>query len=229
MTDGLVDGYSRSGRFITFEGPDGSGKSTQLRSLAARLRSEGYDVLETAEPGGTEIGQQIRRILLDGRNEELSAVTELLLMFAARAQNTDQWILPALRDGKIILCDRWTDSTLAYQGSGRGLGSEVVLEVDRIACRGLVPDLTIYVDIEVEAGLSRAKARNQKTEAIETRLDEQALDFHKRARAAYLRLVSDEPDRVKLIDGDRSPSAVAEDVYETVSALLYKQAPTTAS
>ncbi len=211
------------GRFITFEGPDGSGKSTQLRTLAARLRSDGVDVLETAEPGGTEIGQQIRRVLLDGKNQELSAVTELLLMFAARAQNTDQWILPALRDGKVVLCDRWTDSTLAYQGAGRGLGAEVVLEVDRIACRGLVPDMTIYVDIEVEAGLSRAKARNQKTDAIETRLDEQALDFHKRARAAYLRLVSDEPDRVKLVDGDRVPVLVAEDVYAAACSSLARK------
>lgn len=210
------------GHFITFEGPDGSGKSTQLRLLGERLRAEGFDVLETAEPGGTAIGQQIRRVLLDAKNQELSPVTELLLMFAARAQNTDQWVLPALRQGKIVLSDRWTDSTLAYQGAGRGLGPEVVLEVDRVACRGLVPDMTIYVDIGVEAGLARAKARNEKTDAIETRLDEQALDFHKRARAAYLKLASDEPDRVKLVDGSKAPAAVAENVYATVLPLISK-------
>ncbi len=188
--------------------------------LAERLRREGYDVLETAEPGGTAIGQQIRRVLLDGKNQELSAVTELLLMFAARAQNTDQWVLPALREGKVVLSDRWTDSTLAYQGAGRGLGSELVLEVDRIACRGLVPDRTVYVDIDEETGLGRALARNQRTDAIETRLDEQALDFHKRARAAYLQLLVEEPDRVKLVDGSQSPAAVAESVYATVRPLL---------
>ena len=208
------------GRFITFEGPDGSGKSTQLLLLGERLRAEGFDVLETAEPGGTAIGQQIRRVLLDGKNQELSPVTELLLMFAARAQNTDQWILPALRQGRIVLSDRWTDSTLAYQGAGRGLGSEVVLEVDRIACRGLVPDMTIYVDIGVEAGLARAKARNQRTDAIETRLDEQELEFHHRARAEYLRLASEEPDRVKVVDGSMAPASVAEDVYAAVRPLL---------
>ncbi|MEO8029155.1 MAG: dTMP kinase [Bryobacteraceae bacterium] len=187
----------RRGRFITFEGPDGSGKSTQLRLLAERLRQEGVDVLETAEPGGTAVGQQIRRVLLDGKNQEISPVTELLLMFAARAQNTDQWIVPALRKGAVVLSDRWTDSTLAYQGAGRGLGSEVVLEVDRIACRGLVPDMTIYVDIDVDAGLARAKAR-----------------------AAYLKIVADEPERVKCVDGNRMPELVAADVYAAVRPLL---------
>jgi len=141
-------------------------------------------------------------------------------MFAARAQNMDQWILPALREGKVVLSDRWTDSTLAYQGAGRGLGSETVLEVDRIACRGLVPDLTIYVDIDVDTGLSRAKARNQRTDAVETRLDEQALEFHKRARAAYLQLIADESDRVKAVDGNRPTDAVAESIYEIVAPLL---------
>src|ERR1700738_2918891 len=150
----------RGGLFITLEGPDGSGKSTQLRLLAERLRGLGYDVLESAEPGGTPIGMQIRRILLDPANQELGATTELLLMFAARAQNVEQWILPSLRQGRIVLSDRFTDSTLVYQGAGRGLGAAVVKEIDRIACHGLIPDLTICVDIETEAGLARARARN---------------------------------------------------------------------
>src|SRR5579872_5004158 len=123
----------RRGLFITFEGPDGSGKSTQLRLLAERLRTAGHDVFETVEPGGTLIGLQIRRILLDAKNGELCPTAELLLMFASRAQNVDQSILPSLTHGKIVLCDRFTDSTLAYQGAGRGLGAEVVYEVDRIA------------------------------------------------------------------------------------------------
>src|ERR1700737_4329868 len=118
------------GLFITFEGPDGSGKSTQLRLLAERLRNNGYEVLESVEPGGTPIGVQIRRILLDSANRELSATAELLLMFAARAQNVEQWIMPALAEGKIVLSDRFTDSTLAYQGAARGLGREVVMQID---------------------------------------------------------------------------------------------------
>src|SRR5260370_4645048 len=124
------------GLFITFEGPDGSGKSTQARLLAERLRREGYSVLETAEPGGTPIGQQIRAILLDPANQELSPVAELLLMFACRAQNVEQWILPALANGQIVISDRFTDSSIAYQGAGRGLGWDTVLAVDRIACHG---------------------------------------------------------------------------------------------
>ena len=167
------------GVFITFEGPDGSGKSTQARLLAERLRGEGRPVLESVEPGGTPIGQQIRRILLDPANKELTATAELLLMFAARAQNVEQWILPALAEGKIVISDRFTDSSIAYQGAGRGLGWERVLELDRIACHGLVPDLTICVDIDTETGLARALSRG----GIETRLEEQAIEFHRqRAR-----------------------------------------------
>src|SRR6202163_3680637 len=149
----------KRGLFITFEGPEGSGKSTQLRILGKRLRREHYPVLETAEPGGTPIGLQIRRVLLDAKNQELCPTAELLLMFAARAQNVDQAILPALANGQVVLCDRFTDSTLVYQGAARGLGAEVVYDVDRIACRGLVPDLTLLIDIEVEAGLERAHRR----------------------------------------------------------------------
>src|SRR5271170_4320321 len=169
---------SGRGIFITFEGPDGSGKSTQARMLAERLRGQGRAVLESVEPGGTPIGQQIRRILLDPANKELTATAELLLMFAARAQNVEQWILPALDQGKIVISDRFTDSSIAYQGAGRGLGWEMVLEVDRIACHGLVPDLTICVDIDTETGLSRALGRG----GVDTRLEEQAIEFHKKAR-----------------------------------------------
>ncbi len=168
---------SRRGRFITFEGLDGCGKTTQMRRLAERLRSQGREVFESAEPGGTPIGQQIRRILLDYRNHELCPTAEMLLMFAARAQNVDQWILPALAEGKIVLSDRFTDSTLAYQGVARGLGADVVLDVDRIACRGLVPDLTICIDIDPVAGLARAHARNEQQPGVETRLDQQEAGF----------------------------------------------------
>ncbi len=210
----------RRGVFITFEGPEGSGKSTQLRRLAARLREAGRTVLETAEPGGTPIGMQIRRVLLDAKNLEMRPTTELLLMFAARAQNVDEWILPALSRAEIVLCDRFTDSTLVYQGAARGLGPEVVYEVDRIACRGLVPDLTLVVDIEPELGLERAHKRNKNTQDVETRIDEQAIGFHRKVRETYLQLAADEPHRVKLIDGARSVEEVEKDVWDAVSKAL---------
>jgi dTMP kinase len=207
---------TKRGLFITFEGPEGSGKSTQLRRLAARLRAEGRTVLETAEPGGTAIGMQIRRVLLDAKNNELRPTTELLLMFAARAQNVDELILPALSRGEIVLCDRFTDSSLVYQGVARGLGADVVYEVDRIACRGLVPDLTIVVDIATELGLERARARNRNTQDVETRLDEQTVDFHRKVRDAYLQLAVDEPNRVKLVNGSGSEENVEKHVWNLV-------------
>ena len=209
------------GLFITFEGPDGSGKSTQARLLAERLRKAGYDVLESVEPGGTPIGQQIRRILLDPANQELSATAELLLMFAARAQNVDQWILPALEQGKLVISDRFTDSSIAYQGAGRGLGWETVLTIDRIACRGLAPDLTICVDIDTETGLARAQSRNQRDiTKKESRLDEQAVEFHRKARAAYHELARREPQRFRLIDGSGSHEEIAARVWSEVSLHL---------
>lgn len=212
-------GHNGKGLFISFEGPDGSGKSTQARMLAERLRSHGRDVLESVEPGGTPIGQQIRRILLDPANQELTAVSELLLMFAARAQNVEQWILPALAQGKIVISDRFTDSSIAYQGAGRGLGWETVLEVDRIACHGLVPDLTICVDIDTAVGLARAQSRG----GLETRLEEQAIEFHKRAREAYHELARQQPRRFRLIDGSGTPEAIAEKVLHEFDALVARR------
>ena len=207
----------RRGLFLTFEGPDGSGKSTQLRLLAARLRALGHDVLETAEPGGTPIGAQIRRVLLDAKNRELGPTTELLLMFASRAQNVEQAILPALAKGQIVLSDRFTDSTLVYQGVARGMGAEVVYELDRIACRGLVPDLTLVIDIDTETGLQRARSRNRETQDVETRMDQQSVRFHRKVREGYRQLAADEPRRVRLIDGSRQEAAVAESVWEAVA------------
>src|SRR5271155_1144052 len=207
--------------FITFEGPDGSGKSTQGRMLAQRLRGEGWPVFETVEPGGTPIGQQIRRILLDPANRELTPVAELLLMFAARAQNVEQWILPALAQGKIVISDRFTDSSVAYQGAGRGLGWETVLELDRIACHGLVPDLTLCIDIDTETGLARALARGgSPAVAPELRFEEQAIEFHHKVREAYHQLAQSEPDRFRLIDGRGTPEAIAAKVWEQVAGLF---------
>ena len=204
------------GLFLTFEGMDGSGKTTQMGRLAARLRDLGKTVLETAEPGGTAIGRKIRHILLDGANQELSPTAELLLYFASRAQNVDEIILPALARGEIVLADRFTDSSVAYQGCGRGLGSDTVLALDRIACRGLVPDLTILVDIDVETSLARAHARNAGEPNAETRMDEQALEFHRKVHDAYHALASREPRRIKLIDGRAGMDEVERAVWGVV-------------
>src|ERR1700693_154302 len=170
------EGAVRRGWFITLGGRGGSGESAPPRLLGQRLRGARYDVLETAEPGGTPIGMQIRRVLLDAKNQELCPTAELLLMFAARAQNVDQCILPALAAGCVVVSDRFTDSTLVYQGAGRGLGAEVVYDVDRIAWRGLGADLSLLIDIDVETGLARAHRRNQRALEVETRIDEQSLD-----------------------------------------------------
>jgi len=203
-----------SGFFVTFEGGEGAGKSTQIRMLAARLRGEGHTVLETAEPGGTGIGRQIRRVFLDARNENLSAAAELLLVFAARAQNVEESIRPALAEGRVVLCDRFTDSTLVYQGAVRGLGAEAVLQVDRIACGGLRPHLTFYLDIDPETGLARARLRNAQDSANpETRLDDQDLDFHRRVREAYLELARAESGRIVTIDASAAPEAVAAAIW----------------
>ena len=208
----------RRGLFITFEGGDGSGKSTQMRLLAERLRREGFTVLETAEPGGTRIGNQIRRILLDSANQELRPTAELLLYFASRNQNVEEYILPALAKGTIVLSDRFTDSSMAYQGFGRGLGEQAVWELERIACRGLIPDLTLLIDIDPETSLERARGRQ--LEESETRMDEQALDFHRRVRDAYQRMAAREPRRFRTIDGRAGVETVARAVWEAVAPLL---------
>lgn len=205
------------GIFITFEGIDGSGKTTQLRILADRLRHAGRTVVEAVEPGGTEIGRQIRAIVLDGRNTKLTPRAELLLYFASRAQNVEEVIRPALAAGQIVLCDRFTDSTLVYQGYGRGLGAEVVLTLDQIACQGLQPDLTVFVDIDLDESLARARGRNVTSSSSETRLDDESREFHKRVRDAYLALARQEAHRFILIEGAAGVDEVADRVWKEVA------------
>ncbi len=208
---------SARGPFITLEGMDGSGKTTQMRRLAARLRARGRTVVETAEPGGTAIGQKIRHILLDANNQELSPSAELLLYFASRAQNVDQTIQPALARGEIVLADRFTDSSLVYQGCGRGLGAETVLALDRVACRGLKPDLTLLVDIDVETSLARAHARNSAQPNSETRMDEQAVEFHRKVYEAYQALAAREPGRIRRIDGRAGRDEIEREIWTIVA------------
>jgi len=208
------------GLFITFEGMDGSGKTTQMHRLAARLRAQGKAVVETAEPGGTAIGRQIRQILLDAVNQELSPTAELLLYFASRAQNVDEVIRPALARGEIVLADRFTDSSVVYQGCGRGLGAETVLALDRIACRGLVPDLTLLVDIDVESSLARAHARNTSEPDAGTRMDEQGIEFHRKVYDAYQALAVREPRRIKRVEGRAGKDEIETEIWGIVSAYV---------
>ena len=205
------------GQFITFEGIDGSGKTTQMRLLVRRLQTQGRDVLEAVEPGGTAVGRQIRRILLDAANQDLRPTTELLLYFASRAQNVEQCIVPALAAGQIVVCDRFTDSTLAYQGYARGLGAETVLALDRIACRGLAPDLTLLIDLDLDTALARAHKRNTGGATDETRMDDQSREFHQKVRNAYLALAKQHAGRFRVIDGRGTPEEIAGRVWESVA------------
>jgi dTMP kinase len=202
--------------FITFEGIDGCGKTTQFRILAQWLRDHGKDVVETVEPGGTEIGRQIRKILLDPASADMRPRTELLLYFASRAQNVDQVIRPALDAGRIVLCDRFTDSTLVYQGCGRGLDTNVVLDLDRIACRGLKPDVTLLIDIDPETSLMRAKRRNERIGPAESRIDEEGAAFHERVRQGYLALAKAESERIVVIDGAAGIGEVGQRIREAL-------------
>jgi dTMP kinase len=195
---------------ITFEGVDGSGKTTQVRSAAARLRAAGREVLETAEPGGSRLGLEIRRILLD-RGSRLTAQAELLLYCASRAQNVQELIRPALAAGKIVLSDRFTDSTVAYQGCGRGLEVETVRTVEAIA-GSPVPNLTFLLDLDPEIALNRLGDRN--------RMELEDLAFHRKVRSAYLELAAREPERIRVIDGRDAVEMVARRIWDTLKAYV---------
>jgi dTMP kinase len=198
----------KGGLFVTLEGPDGSGKSTQQRLLAERLRAKGVEVLPTREPGGSELAERIRSLLLDSKQHGLHPKAELLLFEAARAQHVHDSILPALKRGAVVLCDRFTDSSLAYQGAGRSLDLSEVRRLNAFATGGLEPDLTLYYDVDVELGLARARGHKQGSD----RMEEADLDFHRRVRQAYLDLAGAEPARVRIIPvGQRSPEALCED------------------
>jgi len=188
-----------------------------MRRLARRLRESGRDVVETSEPGGTAIGRQIRSILLGAQNSNLTPAAELLLYFASRAQNVEEVIWPALAQGKIVLSDRFTDSSLAYQGCARGLGAGAILALDHIACRGLEPDLTLLIEIDLETSLERARARNRDRQDVETRMDDQSLEFYSKVRDAYRALAAAHPARIQMIDGRADIAAVERQIWSIVS------------
>src|SRR5215472_15629349 len=198
---------------------DGSGKTTQMHRLAERLRASGRTVLVTTEPGGPPIAQKIRRIILDAANPELSPTAEVLLYFASRAQNVDEWIRPALDRGEIVISDRFTDSSLVYQGCGRGLGAENVMALDRIACRGLKPDLTLFLDIDLATSLARAESRNVRVNRAD-RMEQEPGAFYEKVRDAYKALAAAEPERFRILDGNENAERVAEQVWKVVSEFV---------
>ena len=216
----------RRGKFITFEGLDGTGKSTQMRKLAAVVRARGHKVVETREPGGTMTGEKIRKVLLDSGTSGLSPLAEMALMFASRAQHIAEVIEPALAAGSIVLCDRFTDSTEAYQGSGRRLGSEAVRELHRVICRDLQPELTILLDSNPHASVSRARRRNQRDSKSaarghdENRFEQETRAFFARVRDGFAAIARREPGRVVVVDARGTPRQTHAKILEMVHRKL---------
>jgi len=223
----IIPQMSRRGKFITFEGLDGTGKSTQQRKLAAALRAAGDTVVETREPGGTLTGEKIRKVLLDSATAGLSPQAEMALMFASRAQHIAEVIEPALAHGSVVLCDRFTDSTEAYQGSGRKLGSDPVLELHRVLCGDLQPDLTILLDSDASSVVSRARRRNKRASRTagrghgdENRFEQETRAFFARVHEGYLQIAKREPQRVIVVDARGTPAETHKRIMDVVRPKL---------
>jgi dTMP kinase len=226
------------GYFITFEGLDGSGKTTQLRRLAASLEAEGHKVVTMRNPGGTALGDRIRSILLDSKSEAahgpIAPAAEMALMFADRAQSIAEIILPALAAGSIVLCDRYTDSSEAYQGGGRQLGSQRVLEMHAAACDNLQPDLTLLLLPSLESSLKRARRRNQRHVAQqgtdENRFERESDDFYRRIYEKYLEIAAREPHRVVVINRNDGIEDIQQEIHDIVKKRITSaNIPVTAS
>jgi dTMP kinase len=199
--------------FITFEGPEGSGKTTVLNQIN-KLLSENYNVISTREPGGVSTGEEIRNILLDGENIDIR--TEALLFAASRREHLVEKVIPALKNNKVVLCDRYIDSSLAYQGHARGIGIEEVKKINEFAINGLYPDLTIYLDIDAEVGRERI-LKNQRSQ---NRLDKETLTFHQKVIEGYKTLIKTNPERFKVIDATQNIESVVSDTYEIILSYL---------
>lgn len=208
------------GFFITFEGVEGAGKTTILHSIVDKLRSQGYDVVATREPGGIEIAEQIRNIILDRENVKMEERTEALLYAAARRQHLAEKVLPALEAGKIVLCDRFIDSSLAYQGHARGLGIEEVYDINKFAIQDLMPNITLLFDIDPQKGLERIAANDEREK---NRLDLEKLDFHKKVYEGYQILTEQYPDRILKVNADQSIELVERSAYDKILSYLNKE------
>jgi len=204
------------GLFVTFEGPEGSGKSTQIKSLCAYLQSRRLPAVCTREPGGTRIGDMIRDVLLTPEHSELSPLSEFLLFSASRAQLVAQFIRPHLQSGDIVLCDRYADSSFAYQGYAHGLELAALRRVTQFATGGLMPDLTFYFDLDVRAGLRRKRAGESPLD----RLDSQAIEFHERVRRGYLAMAEEEPQRWVVIDAAQGVEQIQQQVRQVLETFL---------
>lgn len=205
------------GLFITLEGGDGAGKSTQIRNIRSFFEDRGFVVLLTREPGGTKISEKLREILLDKDNAEMDPVTEMLIYAASRAQNVREVIIPALEEGKVVICDRFTDSSIAYQGYGRELG-EMVAEVNARATGGLEPDITFWLDVDPETGKERAKKDGELD-----RLELETMDFHYRLYEGYRTLARENPGRIKRIDASKSPDEIWDNIHEYLCRIFAKR------
>ena len=203
--------------FVTFEGGEGSGKSTAIKSLVEKLKQEGFDILLTREPGGTPISEQIREVILNKENTNMDPVTEAYLYAASRRQHVVEKVRPALKEGKLVLCDRYLDSSLAYQGGARGLGFDMILGINKHAIDGLFPDVTIFFDLKPEIGLARINANSGREI---NRLDVEKMEFHLKVREAFLSLAKIYPDRYAIIDASKSPEEVVEEAYDAIKAKL---------
>jgi dTMP kinase len=204
----------KHGLFITFEGPEGSGKSTHSKLLCSFLRKNGYKVLHTREPGGTAISEKIRRVLLDSRNKKMDVVCELLLYMAARAQIVKEKILPALEKGKIVISDRFIDATIAYQGYGGRINIETIKDIGSLVTRGIKPDITFLLDIDAEDGLKRAgKTRD--------RIERRPLEFHRKVRKGYLIIAQKEPRRIKVMSAVGNIKETQEKIRKVVLRLCH--------
>jgi len=208
------------GFFVTFEGGEGSGKTTQLKALLGHLRSVGREVVETRDPGGTAIGNQIRSLLLNGENARMDSLTELFLYEASRAQLVQEVVQPALAAGRILLCDRFTDSTVAYQGYGRGLDLDLIGRLNASAACSIRPDLTFFLDLDPVVGLERVKRRLAPSRASRDRLEGEALAFHERVRQGFRALAATEPERVIALDAVQSLLELAAEIRRRVDARL---------
>jgi dTMP kinase len=206
--------------FITFEGIEGSGKSTQIPLLAQRLRDLGRAVVVTREPGGCPLADEIRRLLLHPDQEPMAPAAELLLYLAARAQHMREVILPALEKNSVVLCDRFSDATAAYQGFARGIDPDFIEELNRFATAGRRPDLTLLFDLPAEAGLGRSRQRNRQAGIETDRLERESLDFHRRVREGYLQLAAREPQRFRILDATLPVAEISAAVAAVVIPLL---------